>query len=74
MSLPISEQIQSTEEITKEKKKKSVWRKKLKAKKGENSANAWNAKIFPRRRLILQKKKILQEANAAKLRSEEFSG
>jgi hypothetical protein len=44
-----------------------VWRKKLTAKKAENSAKAWNEKISPRRRLILQ------EANAAKLKSEEFS-
>jgi hypothetical protein len=44
-----------------------VWRKKSTAKKAENSATAWNEKIFPRSRLILQ------EANAAKLRSEEFS-
>jgi hypothetical protein len=47
---------------SKRKTKKSMWRTKLKAKKAENSAKA------PRRRLLLQ------EANAAKLRSEEFSG
>jgi hypothetical protein len=52
----------------KRKPKKCMWRKKLQAKTAENSAKARNEKIFPWSQLILQ------EANAAKLKSEEFSG